>query len=125
MKHLQRLVQIVLHIVILYLFYMIGTFIQTTFNLLIPGSVIGLILLFILLITNIFKVSWIKDGAQFMVNHLVLFFIPPTVGVMNYFNVFAGKGFLLVIITVISTILVIGTSGFISELIYKRKMSNE
>lgn len=120
-----KLFKIIIQIFLLYCFYLIGTFIQTTFNLFIPGSVIGLILLFIFLMTNVFNVSWIESGAKFMVNHLVLFFIPPTVGIMLYFHVFTGKGFLLIVITIVSTIIVIGCSGFITELLYKRNMRNE
>lgn len=114
----------IFHILILSIFYLLGMFIQKVFNLFIPGSVIGLILLFILLVTNIIKLSWIKEGAQFLVNHLVLFFIPPTVGIMNYFDVFSGKGFFLVIITIVSTVIVIGVSGIVSEQIGKRNMLN-
>lgn len=120
-----KIIRIIIQIGLLYIFYLIGSFIQTTFNLFIPGSVIGLILLFILLITNIIKPFWVESGARFMVNHLVLFFIPPTVGVMHYFDVFSGKGFLLILITIVSTIIVIGVSGMISEFLYKRKISNE
>lgn len=120
-----KLAKIIIQIGLLYVFYLIGTFIQTTFNLFVPGSVIGLILLFILLVTNVIKVSFVEDGARFMVNHLVLFFIPAFVGIINYLNVFAHKGFLLIVITVVSTILVIGVSGKISERLYKRKMINE
>src|SRR5699024_8013754 len=106
-------------------FYLSGSWIQTTFNLFIPGSVLGLLLLFILLTTKVIKVTWIEEGARFFVNHLVLFFIPPTVGIMNYFNVFTGKGLMLIFITVISTILVIGISGKVTQLVDKRKAVNE
>jgi len=117
--------KIIIQLMVLYIFYLIGSYVQYTFNLFIPGSVIGLILLFTLLVTNIINVSWVEDGAKFMVNHLVLFFIPPTVGIMHYFNLFAGKGLLLVVVTIISTVIVIGCSGSISQLFYKRKMPNE
>lgn len=120
-----NIIKVIVQIALLYCFYLLGSYIQTTFNLFIPGSVIGLILLFILLVTNVLKGSWIEKGARFMTNHLVLFFIPPTVGIMHYFHVFSGKGFLLIIITIISTIIVIGLSGLVSERLYKRKITNE
>lgn len=105
----------------LFCFYFIGVGIQQYFNLFIPGSVIGLILLFILLMTGIVRVNWIEAGAGFMITHLVLFFIPATVGILNYYHLFAGKGILLVFITMVSTFFVMASSGFISEKIAKRK----
>src|SRR5699024_1365294 len=87
----------------------------------VPGSVIGLLLLFILLISNVLKVEWIEEGAQFFVNNLVFFFIPATVGVMNYFDLFKGKGILLILIVLLSTILVMGSSGLVSQSLAKDK----
>src|SRR5699024_105133 len=62
------------------------------FHLMIPGSVIGLVLLFILLISGIVKEKYIRSGANFMMKHLVLFFVPATVGIMGYIDLFKGKG---------------------------------
>ena len=80
-----------------------------------------MIILFILLLTNLIKVSWIKEGATFVVNNLVLFFIPATVGIINYFEFFKGKGFLLIVIVLFSTLLVMISSGVTSQLIMQRK----
>lgn len=101
--------------------YFIGTWIQQAFSLFIPGSVIGLVLMFILLSTGILRAQWIESGARFMMNHLVLFFIPATVGLLNYYHLFAGKGIFLVIITMVSTFIVMVASGLISESFAKRK----
>lgn len=106
---------------ILCLIYIAGTFIVETFQLPIPGSVIGMIILFILLLTNIIKPLWIQEGANFFISNLNLFFIPATVGIMNYLDFFAGKGFLLVLITIISTFLVILSSGAVSQWLISRK----
>src|SRR5699024_7729144 len=106
---------IIIHIFILYLFNLVVTGINDFLNLSVPGSVIGLLLLFILLISNVVKVEWVEEGARFFVNNLVFFFIPATVGVMNYFDLFKGKGILLIVIVLISTVLVMGTSGLVSQ----------
>lgn len=113
---------IIIHVIILYAFNLIGTWIKDLFNLSVPGSVVGLLLLFILLMSNIVKVEWVEAGAQFLISNLVFFFIPATVGVMNYFGLFKGKGILLVVVVLISTILVMGTSGFVSQFIAKDKV---
>lgn len=115
----------IIQIAVLFLFASIGMWIQQYFKLVVPGSVIGLLLLFILLTFNIIPEKWIAEGASFMTKHLILFFIPATVGMMNYYHLFAGKGFLLVIITVVSSLLVLIISGYVSEKIaLKRGVKN-
>lgn len=116
---------IIIHIIILYIFSIVGTWLKDLFNLSVPGSVVGLLLLFILLMTNVIKLEWIEDGAQFLISNLVFFFIPATVGVMNYFDLFKGKGILLILVVLISTILVMGISGLVSQYLVKNKAGAE
>src|SRR5690625_4114247 len=112
---LQRWLRITIQICILFIFSLIGTFIQHFFQLIVPGSVIGLILLFLSLYFNIFPEKWIHEGASFMTKNLILFFIPATVGMIDYYQLFIGKGILIVIITIISTLIVLTISGLVSE----------
>ena len=111
----------IVQIAILYGIYLLGNWIQITFHLFIPGSVIGMILLFIFLSTNIIKVTWIEEGSKLIISHLTLFFIPATVGIMDHFGLFKGNGFLLVPIVLFSTALVMAGSGLSSQWLLKRK----
>nr|WP_242517816.1 CidA/LrgA family protein [Halobacillus sp. GSS1] len=105
----------------LYIIYLFGTFIQKTFNLFIPGSVIGLVFLFTLLSLKIVPEHWVNQGVGFMIKHLPFFFIPATVGVMSYAYVFEGKGVLLILIGLLSTALVMGISGFVAQWMARRR----
>lgn len=121
-----KLLNIIIQIALLFCLYFIGVWIQTFFGLFIPGSVIGLILLFILLVTGLFKAQWVEAGSTFMVSHLVLFFIPATVGLLHYYYLFTGMGVWLILITVISTLLVMVSSGLVSEwLAHKKGLNHE
>lgn len=120
-KKLLNVCKIIIHIAILYCIYLFANWIQTALGLFVPGSVIGMVILFILLSTNLIKVSWVENGARFIVDNLALFFVPATVGVMNYFDLFAGKGFLLVVIVLFSTLLVMASSGITSQWIMHRE----
>lgn len=123
-----RFLTLIVQIAILFIVYYIGTWIQQLLQLSIPGSVMGFILMFILLVTGIFPLRWIEQGASFMIKHLVLFFIPATVGILNYYTLFKGKGLLLFIITIVSTLLVMIISGLVSQKIAfarERKLENE
>ncbi|MGR9048113.1 CidA/LrgA family protein [Halobacillus faecis] len=118
---MSKAVTIILQIVGLYIIYLLGTLIQNTFNLFIPGSVIGLVILFALLSLKIVPERWLKQGVGFMIKHLPFFFIPATVGVMSYAYVFEGKGVLLILIGLLSTALVMGISGFIAQWMARRR----
>ncbi|MEC2071801.1 CidA/LrgA family protein [Alkalihalophilus marmarensis] len=107
--------QVLIHIAILYGFYRLGVWIQQALSLSIPGSIIGMLLLFLLLVTKIIPVTRIEKGTTFLIRHMPLLFIPVTVGVMDYFDVFRGKGSLLIVITLLSTILVFGIAGLVSQ----------
>lgn len=123
---LKKVLQVIIQIGILYIFSTIGTWIQHYFDLFIPGSVIGLVLLFALLMTGIIRIHWIEEGARFMTSHLVLFFIPATVGFISYYYLFAGRGFVLVLITMVSTLLVMVISGMTSQkLVNRKEVENE
>ncbi len=117
-------VKIASQIGLLYIIYMIGRLIQHTFALPIPGSIIGMTILFILLMTNRIKATWIQDGSSWMMKHLVLFFIPATVGIIGYFSFFSGKGSLLVLIVLVSTALVLVISGITGQFVVQRKEMN-
>lgn len=110
-----ELSKIIIHIVLLYIIFRVGIWIENTLNLIIPGSVVGMIILFILLMTNVLKLTWIKDGASFVVNNLAFFFVPAIAGVVNYLDLFKGNGFWLIIIVLLSTFLVMLSSSLISQ----------
>lgn len=115
------MMKVIIQIALLFVIYHIGAWIQQYFNSFIPGSVIGLILMFLLLTTGILHTSWIEKGARFMINHLVLFFIPATVGILNYYGLFKGKGIFLILITIVSTLLVMIGSGLTSQMFANRR----
>lgn len=110
-----KAILIVVQIILLYAIYLAGSYVQEWLNLPIPGSIIGLLLLFILLLCRVIPVSWIEKGSTTILFYLPLFFIPATVGVMNHLDLFAGKGLLLVVVVIVSTILTIAVAGHVSQ----------
>lgn len=115
------LIRIIIHILILYGFYSIGVWIQRTFDLFIPGSIIGMLLLFTLLATKIVQPKWIEQGTLLLLRHMPLLFLPVTVGILNFLDVFSGRGFLLIVIALVSTLIVMVTSGLTSQLLAVRR----
>lgn len=115
-----QLFKIIIHIILLYGLYICGTWIQQSLNLFIPGSIIGMILLFSLLMTKAIKPNWIKDGSQLLIKNMPLLFIPVTVGIINYLELFTGKGILLAIIILVSTTLVMVSAGHVSQRLLRK-----
>src|SRR5699024_415818 len=102
--------------------FWIGEWIREIFHLMMPGSVIGLVWLLILLISCIVREKYIRFGANFMLKHLVLFFVPAIVGIMGYLYLFTVIGVFLILITIVSTILVMAVSGFVSQKMQQQKV---
>ncbi|NEU29995.1 CidA/LrgA family protein [bacterium LRH843] len=109
------------HFLILSSFYFIGVWIQQTLNLFIPGSIIGMLLLFIMLVTKLLPVRLIETGSAYILRHMPLLFIPVTVGILQFLDVFAGKGLLIIGVNVVSTVIVLLTTGAISQSLSKQK----
>lgn len=120
-----KILKIIIQVVILYAFSMLGNFLQTILHLPISGSIIGLFLLLGALSLNIIPVQAIKHGSEFLLLFLTLFFVPATIGIMNYPSLFSVQGALVVLVVILSTIItmvVVGkTSQFIESKVQKRK----
>lgn len=106
---------IFIQLIVLYGFYIVGEWLRDLFDLPLPGSIIGFLLLFIALLLKIYPLKWIESGAQFLLAFLSLYFIPATVGVIQYGELFAGKGLWLIVIASVSTLLTMGVSATLSQ----------
>lgn len=87
----------------------------------VPGSIIGIAIVFILLQTKVIKLEWVELGANWLLAELLLFFIPSAVGIMNYIPMLEHDGVRIVVIVILSTILVMVSSGLLAGTMAKRK----
>ncbi|WP_257351566.1 CidA/LrgA family protein [Pseudalkalibacillus decolorationis] len=118
--------KIAVQVVLLYGIYRVGVWLQVNLSLPLPGSIIGFLLLFSLLSLKLIPVFIIEKGSRFLLKHLTLFFVPVTVGVMQYDYFFQGKGLLLIPAVLVSTVLVMIISAKIFEYVMsKTKYSND
>lgn len=89
-------IRVIAQIAILFVFSFIGDFIVTIFNLKLPGSIIGLLLLWICLYFKWIDSRFVRDGANLLIAYLTLLFIPSTVGIIQYPELLSVKGLLLI-----------------------------
>lgn len=77
-----------------------------------PASVIGMLLLFICLLTGILKIEHIQEKADFLLENMAFFFVPAGVSIINYFDVLKSTWIQLVVICVISTVVTFAVTAW-------------
>ena len=85
----------------------------------VPGSVYGLVLMVILLLTKIVKLEMIEDTADFMISIMPIFFVPSSVGLMTSFDTLKGNVWKVFLICFVSTIIVNVVTGHVAQLVIK------
>ena len=91
----------------------------------IPGSIYGLILMFVLLLTRAIKVEHVKETGEFLIEIMPLMFIPGGVGLVTAWGDLKDMILPVVVITIISTIVVMAVTGKATELIMKTGKKKE
>lgn len=87
----------------------------------IPGSILGMVILFLLLEFGVIRLKWVEVGASWLLAELLLFFIPSAVGVMKYSNLLEMDGLRVLAVLVVGTFAVMASSGLLTNRIYKAK----
>lgn len=120
-----QVVRVIAQIGILTVYYLIGDFIVKATGLIIPGSIIGLVLLWLSLYFKIVPTKFIQEGVSFLLAFLTLFFIPSTVAVINYPELLTKTGMLFMVAVIVSTIFTLVVTGKVSQYIEKRESRQE
>ncbi|WP_075181234.1 CidA/LrgA family protein [Pantoea sp. 1.19] len=84
-----------------------------------PGSILGMLLLFALLCLQLVPVAWVRPGSLLFIRYMVLLFVPISVGVMVHMDMLIAQFGPIVVSCVVSTLLVMIVTGFSAE--YLRK----
>lgn len=114
-----RYIMIISQCILLYIISMLGNIISQTFNLSIPGNILGLGILFFLMERKILSLRWIEKGANFLIAELLLFFIPSAIGVIQFQGLLISQFAKLGIVIVLSTIAVVLLVGLMTETILR------
>lgn len=85
--------------------YALGYAVSEGFHLPLPANVLGLLFLLLALCFHIVRLEDVEQVADFIIGHLALFFVAPTVGTMLYFDLLS-KSFLQIFVPLIAAVLV-------------------
>lgn len=115
--------KIIGQISLLWVIYYLSTWIVNFLHLPIPGTVLGMIILFTLLSTGIIKEQWLSAATTPLLKHLSFFFIPLAVELMQWGDLFMQKGYLLFLPLVVSILVaLITTGGIVQQLVKSRQV---
>lgn len=112
--------------VLIYLCLYAGIFVASLLPIVIPGSIIGMLILFVLLSLQILPAKWVKPSCHLMIRYMALLFVPIGVGVMQYYDVLKAQFGPVVISCLISTLMVLVIVSWSSHLVHgERKVVGE
>lgn len=115
----------IFQVMILYVFFLLGNFLQVLLHIPLPGSIIGLLLLLAAMYMNILPVHQIQQGAGFLLAILPLLLVPATIGIMNFPILVSGKGLPIFLMIVTSTAITIVITAKTSQYFENAKLKRE
>ncbi len=107
-----------------FLIIMIISFLGELLSLLplpVPASVYGLLILLICLFTGVIKLKDIEDVADWLILIMPVLFVPSAVSLMNVGNELLGDIIVIGVVLIVSTIVVMVTTGKVAQMIIERK----
>lgn len=102
-----------------------GDLLHSVLPLPVPGSIYGIILLFILLQTKILPLESVKETGKFLVEIMPVMFIPAAVGLVESWEVIGSSWLSYIIVTIVTTFLVMGVAGVVTQLIVRKSQDKE
>lgn len=91
----------------------------------IAASIYGLVLMLIALSTKIIPLKEVEGVSDFLTENMAIMFIPPTVGIMASVEEMKAMFVPLVVISVVSTLLIMTVTGWVTQAIIRRKKAKE
>ncbi|GGG93098.1 CidA/LrgA family protein [Staphylococcus pragensis] len=128
MKKALIIAQIIVQVAIIIVISYIGSLLQDLLHIPLAGSIVGMILLYLLLEFKILRINWISEGAEFLLSTMVFFFIPSVVGIMDVFSNITKSYIIFFLLIIVGTSCVALVSGYIAEKMVKEpntKKGNE
>jgi len=105
-------------LIILFFLYL-GKGIQYITHLPIPGSIFGLLLLFLAMNIRLIPLNYVLPAGSVLLNYITLFFVPVGVGLLQYSNLLSMHWLTIVVSSVVSTLAVLVSVGWIYQRLAK------
>ena len=103
------------------LFYLLGCLISALIGNFVPGSVIGMVLLFAALSLKWVRPGAVKRVATFLLDNMMLFFVPVGVGLITSYTLLSRYMLAIIVASLVSTALVIAVVGLLEQKLESKK----
>ena len=109
----------------IFLFYFLGEAVSYLINGFIPGSVLGLVFLFLALFFKLLHPDNVRQTATLITRNMAVFFVPAAVGLMSYYELLSENWVAIITAITASTIFVIVSVALIQEYMEKRREADK
>lgn len=100
---------------------LIGEILSHLIPLPIPGSIYGVVLLFVLLLTGVLQLKHVEGAGNFFLTILPFLFISNCVSLMDSMSLLGDNVIAIVILTVVTTLVVMIVTGGVAQLFMNDK----
>ena len=83
----------------------------------IPGSIYGIVLLFLGLVTKLIPLDAVKDTGHFLVEIMPVMFIPAAAGLLESWELIASSWVSYLLLILVTTVAVMGVAGRVTQLL--------
>lgn len=108
---MKKFLNFILGLIIVFLILYLSKWILELFKIDFPSALLGIVILFGLLKIGFVKEDLVKDFCEFMLKHMILFFIPIFVGVIDYYEIISKNLFAILVTVFLTTTIVIVVVG--------------
>ena len=105
---------------LIFLCLLAGTHIQNFVGTSIPGSIIGMLILFGLMASGLVSADWVKLSANLFIRYMILLFVPISVGLMDHFDTLINNALPILASAVGGTLIVLVTLGLFLDRLLKK-----
>ncbi|MDX7834986.1 CidA/LrgA family protein [Aeromonas caviae] len=93
-----------------------------TLHLPLPANLTGMLLLLVCILLGVVKAQWFSAGARWLLGEMLLFFVPAVVAVVNYQELLLQEGWRIMVVLIVSTVLVLGTTALVVDRVYRLEL---
>ncbi|WP_428776404.1 CidA/LrgA family protein [Vibrio sp.] len=94
---------------LIFLCLLAGNKVQQLLGISIPGSIIGMLLLFTLLASGLVPVKWVQPSANLFIRYMILLFVPVSVGLIDHFDTLSANALAILASAIGGTLFVLVT----------------
>ncbi len=98
--------------------WLIAGFIHRQFLPFIPQGFLGMMFLFVMLLSRLIPLELIEDGSRFFISHMLLFFVPAVVKLVEYKSLLLSHGVGIMVTVLLGSVWVMFSVGFVVDKIY-------